>query len=93
MNKIIVLQMPLFKRSYKKLKPNQRIATDKAVLEIMKNPALGKQKKGDLNQVYVYKFNCINQLFLLAYEWEIETRTLLALGVHENFYRNLKQNK
>ncbi|MBV8802560.1 MAG: type II toxin-antitoxin system RelE/ParE family toxin [Gammaproteobacteria bacterium] len=28
---------------------------------------------------------------LLAYEWIPEKRLLLALGIHENFYRDLKR--
>ena len=38
----------------------------------------------------VYKFDCVNQQYLLAYEYDPKTRILLALGVHENFYRDLK---
>jgi mRNA-degrading endonuclease RelE of RelBE toxin-antitoxin system len=87
-----VLQMPLFKRVYKKLKRNQQEAADKAISVIIKNPEIGKQKRGDLNGVYVYKFDCINKPFLLAYEWNPDTRILLALGVHENFYRDLKRS-
>ena len=30
--------------------------------------------------------------FLLAYEWNAKERLLLALGMHENFYRDLKKN-
>ena len=90
---VLVLQMPLFKRAYKKLKRNQQEAIDKAVAAIVENPALGEQKQGDLNGVYVYKFDCINQQFLLAYEWDPATRVLLALGVHENFYRDLKRGR
>ncbi len=91
MSDITVFQMPLFKRSYKKLKRNQQEATDQAITRIIETPTLGEQKKGDLNGVYVYKFDCVNQQFLLAYEWEPTTRILLALGVHENFYRDLKR--
>ncbi|MFT4058013.1 MAG: type II toxin-antitoxin system RelE/ParE family toxin [Legionella sp.] len=31
-----------------------------------------------------------HQQFLLAYEWDPALRILLALGVHENFYRDLE---
>jgi hypothetical protein len=93
MTEITVLQMPLFKRTYKKLKPNQQEATNQAVTAIVEDPMLGESKKGDLNGVYVYKFDCINEQFLLAYEWNPTTRILLALGVHENFYRDLKRNR
>lgn len=85
MTDITVLQMPLFNRAYKKLQRNQQEVTDQAVAAIVKNPALGTLKKGDLSGVY--------QQFLLAYEWEPTTRTLLALGVHENFYRDLKRGR
>ncbi|MDP1603723.1 MAG: type II toxin-antitoxin system RelE/ParE family toxin [Legionella sp.] len=43
-----------------------------------------------LSGVYVYKFKISHQQMLLAYEWDYESRILLALGVHENFYRDLK---
>jgi mRNA interferase RelE/StbE len=45
----------------------------------------------DLLDVYVYKFKSQNQLMLLAYEFDSETRMLLLLGSHENFYRELKR--
>lgn len=85
-----ILQKPTFKRAYKKLHANQRKAVNKAIKEIISSPSLGIEKKGDLQGVFVYKFDCINQQYLLAYEWDEESRTLLMLGVHENFYRNLK---
>lgn len=84
--------MPGFKRTYKKLHQNQRIAVDQAITTITKNPDKGEAKKGDLAGVHVYKFNCVKQQFLLAYEYDPNNRTLLALGVHENFYRDLKTN-
>ena len=91
MNKIKIFQKPLFKRAYKKLHRNQKRATDQAIQAIAENPIIGTQKKGDLAGVFVHKFDCVNQQFLLAYQWNPETRTLLALGVHENFYRDLKK--
>ncbi len=93
MSDITVLQMPDFKRAYKKLHRNQKSSVDKAIAEIVENPNLGELKKGDLAEVYVFKFNIINQQYLLAYEFDPSTRILLALGVHENFYRDLKKNR
>lgn len=86
-----IKQANSFVRVYKKLHDNQKDAIDKAIGEIIANPSLGEAKKGDLIGVYVYKFDCVNQLFLLAYEYDIETRVLLLVGAHENFYRNLKR--
>ncbi len=92
MDEIKVLMMPTFKRAYKKLHANQKKAVNAAVLDIVANPAIGTEKRGDLAGVFVYKFDCIGQLFLLAYEYDPATRILLALGVHENFYRDLKRS-
>lgn len=83
--------MPPFKRAYKRLYPNQRRAVDNAVRTIVTNPEIGQTKKGDLAGIYVHKFPCLDKQMLLAYEWDPKTRVLLVLGVHENFYRNLKK--
>lgn len=91
MAEICVQQTNVFLRAYKKLHNNQKEAVDRAVAEIVREPAIGEAKKGDLSGVYVYKFDCVNQLFLLAYEYDPATRVLLLVGTHENFYRNLKR--
>jgi len=87
-----IVQTRQFKQSVKKLTPNQKKELDAAIKIIMNNPAIGQQKKGDLDFLWVYKFRMNNQLTLLAYSYEeqIITLTLLALGSHENFYRDIK---
>ncbi len=87
-----ILQTNTFKKSAKKLYPNQKTELDEAVRIIIKNPLIGVEKAGDLGGVRVYKFHMSNQLNLLAYAFDtnIPSITLLALGVHENFYRDLK---
>ena len=59
---------------------------------MIKDPLLGQQKKGDLSFLRVYKFNMVKQLTLLGYSYEDGTVTLelMALGSHENFYRDVK---
>ena len=86
-----VLQSSLFRRTYKRLHSNQKADVDDAIAEIVRDPTIGEQKKGDLAGVFVYKFKCIGQLTLLAYEYDTATRKLLLLGSHDNFYRNLKR--
>ncbi|MHB8150422.1 MAG: type II toxin-antitoxin system RelE/ParE family toxin [Desulfobulbia bacterium] len=83
-------QKPAFKRVYRKLHNNQREAVHSAIRAVVADPKLGEEKKGDLLGVFVYKFDCINQQYLLAYQWDETKRVLLALGPHENFYRDLK---
>lgn len=91
MTEIHVQQTNVFLRAYKKLHTNQKEAVDRAVADIVRDPVIGEAKKSDLSGVYVYKFDCVNQLFLLAYEYDPATRVLLLVGTHENFYRNLKR--
>ena len=83
-------QKPAFKRAYKKLHANQREAIHEAIRAIVADPGLGQEKTGDLGGVFVHKFDCLNQQFLLAYLWDEATRVLLSVGPHENFYRDLK---
>ena len=88
-----VLQTPTFKKAVKKLKPNQKIEMDTAIKSLMAKPDLGEQKKGDLAFLRVYKFKMYKQLTLLGYSFDDDTLTLelMALGSHENFYRDIKR--
>ena len=88
---VAVLQMPAFKRVYKKLAASHQAVVGDAVRSIVANPQIGEAKKGDLAGVYVHKFPLNRQQMLLAYEWNPNTRVLLLLGSHENFYRDLKR--
>lgn len=90
MTEIRIQQTNAFLRAYKKLHNNQKDTVDQAVAEIIRDPLIGEAKKGDLAGVHVHKFDCVNQLFLLAYEYDPTMRVLLLVGTHENFYRNLK---
>ena len=85
--------MPLFKKAYKKLHSTEKKSVDDAIREIIKNPLAGEEKKGDLAGIFIYKFKFSTKEFLLAYEWNQKLRLLLALGVHENFYRDLKRQR
>jgi|TARA_B110000967_G_scaffold199590_1_gene234177 hypothetical protein len=49
----------------------------------------GASKKGDLAGVRVLKYKVKAQQYLLAYSYEPELITLLAIGTHENFYRDI----
>jgi len=88
---IEILQTSTFVRKKKKLKKNQIKDLDIAVKNIIANPEIGIQKKGDLRDVWFYKFLMVKQETLLAYQWEPKKRILIALGMHENFYRDLKK--
>lgn len=59
-------------------------------MAILENPTIGERKRGDLADVYFHKFKIKTNLFLLAYTFDPETRTLILIESHENFYRDLK---
>ena len=88
-----VLQTGIFSRRIKKLHPLEKDALDEAVRAIMDNPALGQMKKGDLAGVQVTKYKHQMEQILLAYRFSNadDPLMLLALGTHENFYRDLKR--
>ena len=77
----------------KKLKPNQKKELDIAIKLLMKEPMRGEQKKGDLAFLRVYKFKMNKQPTLLGYSFDDGQLTLelMALGPHENFYRDIKK--
>jgi hypothetical protein len=90
-----VLMVPTFVRAAKKLHVSDKRLLDEAVREIALQPSVGEEKRGDLVGVFVFKFKINRQEMLLAYELlpnkqAPEEVVLLALGSHENFYRNLK---
>lgn len=89
-----IVQTTTFRKAIRKLHKNQKKDLDEAVRAIVNNPDIGEQKSGDLSSISVYKFKMAKQLTLMAYTYEDRTitLTLLALGTHENFYRDLKKS-
>lgn len=86
-----VLQTPTFKKAVKKLKPNQKKDLDAAVRELIEEPTLGDQKKGDLAFLRVYKFKINKQLTLLGYSFDDGTLVLKVFkGIHEDWIQEVK---
>ena len=82
-----------FARTLKKLHPRQKKALDNALQILIKNPEAGVEKRGDLIGIYVLKFRANNVEWLLAYRVVSKREiTLLVVGPHENFYRDLKNS-
>ncbi|MGZ8257304.1 MAG: type II toxin-antitoxin system RelE/ParE family toxin [Gallionella sp.] len=88
-----VEQTRRFARQYKKLHDNVAADVDNAVGQVAEKPALGERKKGDLVELFVYKFRSQGQLYLLGYTLDdaIQLVYLQAIASHENFYRDLKR--
>jgi mRNA-degrading endonuclease RelE of RelBE toxin-antitoxin system len=91
---LIIKQSASFKKTVKKLPKQHKAILDEEVRKLVNNPHLGERKKGDLDFLRVHKFKLENQEVLIGYMFEEEEiiLTLLKLGSHENFYRDIKNN-
>lgn len=95
---LAVLSTKSFDRIVKKLHAKDKKDLDDAIKAVLSDPAVGEEKRGDLAEVFVYKFKLNKQETLLAYQlWPSKknphTVVLLAVGPHENFYTQLKRSK
>ena len=88
-----VVQTGIFSRTILKLHRENKTAVDRAVRKIVQDTGIGVMKKGALAGVRVHKFKVNDKQYLLAYRHEKkpDLLTLLALGSHENFYRDLQR--
>ena len=93
----IYYKRPFVQFVKKSRKPLQLVIEDKVIL-VCKNPELGKQKLGDLHDLFIYKFRFNSQEYLMAYKYGLHENNLEILwidfykiGCHENFYSELKK--
>lgn len=73
--------------------PNMLAATHETIAAIARDSTLGQEKKSNLEFFFVYKYRVLNVQYLLAYLVDEEAKeiALVAVGTHENFYRDLKR--
>jgi len=88
-----VSQTRRFLRQYKKLNDKTAKDVDDAVVQVANKPATGEKKKGDLSELWVFKFRSDSQLYLLGYSIDDGLRLIYleSIGPHENFYRDIKR--
>ncbi|WP_250655035.1 type II toxin-antitoxin system RelE/ParE family toxin [Alkalimarinus coralli] len=84
-----------FDRVYDRLSDDNQEVVDNEIEEIIKNPKIGQQKKGDLQHLRVHKFSLEDSQILLGYHFNDKALEvyLMYLGPHENFYRDAKQRR
>ncbi|NIP38059.1 MAG: type II toxin-antitoxin system RelE/ParE family toxin [Candidatus Dadabacteria bacterium] len=82
---------PLFGRKAKKFSKKEKEILDEQIQNILDNPDMGEEKKGDLLGVRVHKFKTNKQQMLLAYEVSDDELLLLTVGSYENYYRDLNK--
>lgn len=68
----------------------EKDALDREVRKIAEDPGIGEEKKGDLKGVFIHKFKLKENLYLLAYRKIGADLELIMIGLHENYYRDLK---
>lgn len=86
-----IFQSRSFEKKVKKFSEKEKYEIDNEIKQIVNNPLIGTEKKGDLRGVFVHKFNLQNQLYLLSYRFiKEESLELIMIGPHENYYRDLK---
>jgi len=91
---LTIKQSNSFKKTVKKLPKQHKAILDEEVRKLVNNQEIGERKKGDLDFLRVHKFKLLNQEVLLGYMYEEDEiiLTLLKLGTHENFYRDIKNS-
>jgi mRNA-degrading endonuclease RelE of RelBE toxin-antitoxin system len=91
---LAIKQSRSFKHAIKKLSRQDRVILDEEINHLIHNPFLGGRKRGDLDFLRLYKFKLSHQEVLLGYMYEEEQLilTLLKLGSHENFYRDIQKS-
>ncbi len=87
-----IIQSPLFYRTAKKFKKNEKKILDNQIKRISDNPEIGVQKKGALKDIFIHKFKIKTLQYLLAYRKNPELIELIMIGPHENYYRDLHRH-
>lgn len=88
-----VTALPRFLRVKKKWPASLQQILDAEIRKILANPLCGEPKKGALAGIRVHKFTHQQQLYLVGYQIVKGGGVcLLALGSHENFYRDLQKH-
>ena len=84
-----ILQSSSFKKKVRRFRKQEKQILDKQIRKIVKDPAIGQEKKGDLKGVFVHKFKIHATQYLLSYRFVGDGLELIMIGPHENYYRDL----
>ncbi len=86
-----IYQSRSFAQKVKKLNEIEKTTLDQEVKNIISNPEIGIEKKGDLRGVFIHKFKIKSTQHILSYRFTETSLELIMLGPHEIFYRDLKK--
>ena len=85
-----IYQSRTLENKVKKFSKQEKELLDAEIKKIAENPMIGDEKKGDLRGVHVYKFKIKSVQYLLSYRMIKAGLELIMIGLHENYYRELK---
>jgi len=85
-----IYQSGSFERKVKRFNKNEKSSLDNEIKQIVQDPSVGIEKKGNLKGVFVHKFKIKTALYLLSYRLVPDGIELITIGSQENYYRNLK---
>ena len=85
-----IYQSRLFEKRIQKFNKAEKLKLDSEINQIVQNPSIGTEKKGDLRGIFVHKFSFLNQLYLISYRFSSDSLELIMIGPHQNYYRDLK---
>ncbi len=86
-----IYQSRSFAQKVNKLNKAEKTALDNEIKNIINNPEIGIEKKGDLRGVFIHKFKVKSTQHLLSYRSTETSLELIMLGPHDKFYRDLKK--
>lgn len=85
-----IIQSRSFEKRVKRFQKQEKEVLDRQIREIITDPAIGEEKRGELRGVFVHKFNIFSTQYLLSYRLaDADTLELIMIGLHENYYRDL----
>ena len=88
------LAAPGYNKDRKRLGPAVIHRLDEVQARILQDPHRGDRKRGALRQIWVEKFKAQNDQWLVAYiiDDKRDIVYFVAVGQHENFYRDLQRH-
>ncbi len=86
-----IIQSRSLGQRVRKFSKDQKSDLDEQIKLIIDNPSIGTEKKGDLKEVLVHKFKIKTLQHILAYRFNEEILELIMIGLHQNYYRDLKK--
>ena len=83
-----ILQSGSFRKKVRRFREQEKLILDNQVRKIVKDPAIGQEKKGALRGIFVHKFKIHTTQYLLSYRFVGDDLELIMIGPHENYYRD-----